>query len=87
MGVTSDLRVNELIERIATHKVGSDKIPFDTIIVPLSNASPDYVDWVKLQTMKKDPALAFYNKEPEAEMEGLDNKVDEISLDDLVMKN
>lgn len=73
--MTSDIRVAELIERIAKNQVGSDKIPFDAIIVPLQNASPDYIDWVKLQTMKKDPELAFFNEEPEEEMEGLDNKI------------
>lgn len=85
MGVTSDLRVGELIERIATHKVGSEKIPFDTIIVPLINASPDYIEWVKEQTMKKDPEPAFFNLQPEAAMEALDNKVSDISFDNLLM--
>lgn len=67
-GVTSDLRVAELIERIDTHKIGSEKIPFDTIITPMITGSPDYIEWVKLQTMKKDPELAFYNDEPEDEI-------------------
>ena len=79
-GVTSDLRVAELIDRVASHNVGSDKIPFDLIVVPLTNASPDYIDWVKLQTMKKDPSLAFYNEEPEEEIEGLDNKIVELEI-------
>ena len=64
MGVTSDVRVGELIERISKHKIGSEKFPFDTIIVPLINGSPDYIEWVKQQTMKKDPDLAFFNFEP-----------------------
>lgn len=76
-GVTSDIRVAELVERIATHNIGSPDIPFDCIIVPMINASPDYIYWVKLQTMKKDTTLAFFNEEPEEELEHLDNKVDD----------
>lgn len=37
--------------------------------------------------MKKDPSVAFYNDQPEAEMQGLDNKVDDLTIDDLVMKD
>ena len=29
--------------------------------------------------MKKDPALAFYNEDPEAEIKGLNNKVGKIA--------
>lgn len=72
-GVTKDERVAELIEEISAHKIGSDLVPFDAIITPLINASPDYIDWVKLQTMKKDFNVAFYNIDPEAEMKGLNN--------------
>lgn len=39
------------------------------------NGSPDYFDWVKLQTMEKDADVAFYNIDPEAEMKGLNNFV------------
>jgi hypothetical protein len=78
MGVTSDERVAELIEEIARNKVGSDKIPFDAIIVPMINGSPDYIEWIKLQTMKKGDDVAFYNIDPEAEMKGLENTISEI---------
>lgn len=81
MGVTSDIRVAELIERTASHhSLGSDKIPFDMVIVSMANAAPDYVEWVKLQTMKKDSEKAFFNIEPEAEMHGLDNKIAELEV-------
>ena len=78
--MTSDVRVAELIERIASHSVGSDKIPFDAIITPLINASPDYIEWVKLQTMKKDPDQAFYNNEPEDPIKGLYNRIDDMTM-------
>lgn len=80
-GVTNDDRVAELIEEAALHRksIGSAEVPFDMIIVPMINASPDYIDWIKLQTMKKDGELAHYNMEPEAEMHGLDNRIGEIN--------
>merc|ERR1712032_757566 len=67
-GVTNDDRVAELIEEVAAAGIGSSKVPFDLIIVPIVNGSPDYLEWIKLQTMKKDDKLAFYNIDPEAEM-------------------
>jgi uncharacterized protein involved in tolerance to divalent cations len=54
VGVTNDDRVAELVEEISTHGIGSAKVPFDCIIVPIITGSPDYLDWIKLQTMKKD---------------------------------
>lgn len=77
-GLTNDDRVAELIEEVAAEGIGSSKVPFDIIIVPIVNGSPDYMEWVKLQTMKKDDKLAFYNIDPEAEMHGLSNTVGEI---------
>jgi uncharacterized protein involved in tolerance to divalent cations len=74
-GVTSDDRVAELIEEVANHGVDDKEVPFDFIITVLSTGSPDYIEWVKLQTMKKDPSVAFYNEDPEAEIKGLNNKV------------
>lgn len=76
-GVTSDIRVAEVIEEAAKHGLGTDQIPFDLIITPLITGSPDYLEWVQLQTMKKEPEIAFFNKEPEAEIKGLDNVVGE----------
>lgn len=82
-GVTNDDRVAELIEMVAAHNIGSALVPFDCIITPIVNGSPDYLEWIELQTMKKDPALAHYNILPEAEMHGLDNAIGEIgSVDD-----
>jgi len=77
-GVTNDDRVAELIEMVAAHNIGSADVPFDCIITPIINGSPDYLEWIELQTMKKDPALAHYNINPEAEMHGLDNAIGEI---------
>lgn len=74
-GVTNDDRVAQLIEEVANAGIGSGKVPFDIIIVSMVNGSPDYFDWVKLQTMEKDADLAFYNIDPEAEMKGLNNFV------------
>lgn len=63
---------------VAAHNIGSAEVPFDCIITPIINGSPDYLEWIELQTMKKDPALAHYNINPEAEMHGLDNAIGEI---------
>jgi hypothetical protein len=78
-GVTNDDRVAELIEEVAAAGIGSSKVPFDIIIVPIVNGSPDYLEWIKLQTMKKDDKLAFYNIDPEAEMHGLSNHIADMS--------
>ena len=80
MGVTNDDRVAELIEMVAKHKQFSSSIvSFDCIITPIINGSPDYMEWIELQTMKKDPALAHYNINPEAEIHGLDNAIGDIA--------
>lgn len=75
MGVTNDDRVAELIEEVAAHSIGSAKVPFDCVIAPLVNGSPDYIEWIKLQTMKKDDKVAHYNIRPEDEIHGLDNAI------------
>lgn len=59
VGVTTELRVAELIEEIDRHKIEfytreGKMVPTDTIIVRMINVSPDYADWVYIQTMKKD---------------------------------
>lgn len=78
MGVTNDDRVAELIEEVNRHSIGSAHVPFDCVIAPLMNGSPDYIEWVKLQTMKKDEKLAHYNIRPEDEIHGLDNAIGSI---------
>jgi hypothetical protein len=77
-GVTNDDRVAELIEMVAAHNVGSAAVPFDCIITPIINGSPDYLEWIQIQTMKKDPSLAYYNIKPEDEIHGLDNAIGQI---------
>lgn len=79
-GVTSDDRVAELVEAVnAAGNMGVKEIPFDVIITPLITGSPDYIEWIKLQTLKNDNRnLAHYNIDPEAEMKGLSNYIDDI---------
>lgn len=45
-GITNDDRVAELIELVAAANIGSATVPFDCIIVPVYNGSPDYLEWV-----------------------------------------
>lgn len=75
IGVTNDDRVAELVEMIAAENVGSAEVPFDCIITPIINGSPDYLEWIELQTMERNADLAYYNINPEAEIHGLDNAV------------
>ena len=63
--VTSDDRVAEVIETAATWTASSDDrraISFDTVVIPLATGSKDYIEWVKLQTLKKDDSAAFFNE-------------------------
>jgi len=63
--VTSDDRVAEVIETAATWTASSDdkrSISFDTVVIPLATGSKDYIEWVKLQTLKKDDSTAFFNE-------------------------
>lgn len=80
-GVTNDDRIAELIEECSRHSgLGVKKIPFDIIITPLITGSPDYIEWIKLQTMKVDKRiLAHYNIDPEAEIKGLNNYIDDMA--------
>ena len=55
--------------------IGSADVPFDIIITPLITGSPDYIEWIKLQTMKKDDTLAHFNIKPEDEIKGLNNAI------------
>ena len=52
----------------AAANIGTPDLPFDTIIVPVYNGSPDYLEWVQLQTMKKGDQLAYFNLQPEKAM-------------------
>lgn len=63
---------------VAAANIGFPDVPFDCIVTPLVNASPDYLEWIQLQTMKRDPALAHYNINPEDEIHGLSNTIGEI---------
>lgn len=61
--LTSDDRVAELIEEVAANDPNSRKYPsFDLIVTPLATGSVEYIQWVKDQTLKKDPEAAFFNK-------------------------
>lgn len=65
--ITSDDRVAEAIEVIVPYadaqgETKDDKIPFDLIVTPLATGSKDYIEWVKLQTLKRDDGTAFFNK-------------------------
>mmetsp|Transcript_1881 Transcript_1881/g.2603 ORF Transcript_1881/g.2603 Transcript_1881/m.2603 type:complete len:141 (+) Transcript_1881:2816-3238(+) len=56
--VTSDDRVPELIEAVAAGLGVSNTTtdpPFDLLIEPMASGSKEYLDWVKEQTLKKDP--------------------------------
>jgi hypothetical protein len=74
--LTSDDRVAELIEEVAAHDPNSRKYPsFDLIVTPLATGSVEYIQWVKDQTLKKDPDAAFFNKGPSKAMKHDDTKV------------
>lgn len=62
--ITSDDRVAEVIEEVAKwyDKKKEGDIPFDLIVTPLATGSKDYIDWVKLQTLKNDDSTAFFNE-------------------------
>lgn len=80
-GVTSDDRVAELIEEVASHDPNGKKKPaFDLVILPLTGGSTEYLAWVKQQTLKKDPSKAFFNEKAGAAMEALDNASGQMSI-------
>jgi len=77
--ITSDDRVAELIEEVAAKNPNSREYPaFDLVVTPLATGSKEYIEWVKLQTLKKDADAAFHHIRPEAAMRGLDNKIADI---------
>lgn len=60
-GVTQDDRVAELIE-VAVKAEGNDKMPL--LIIPLHQASKEYLEWVTTQTMEFDQSEAHYDDDP-----------------------
>lgn len=73
--LTSDDRVAEAIESVGeyyeTNKNTVHQYPkFDLIVTPLATGSKEYIEWVKLQTLKKDSKdLAYYNEKPSEAIE------------------
>merc|ERR1711935_1147467 len=60
-GVTQDDRIAEFIE-VATKAEGSDKMPL--LVVPLHQASKEYLEWITTQTMEFDTSDAHYDDGP-----------------------
>lgn len=78
--VTSDDRVAEVIEETAAYYKDQSKktgVPFDLVVIPLATGSKDYIDWVKLQTLKKDDSTAFFNDEASSRIKPLTKTVEE----------
>ena len=74
--ISSDDRIAEVIEETALFmaKFG-EPIPFDLVVTPLATGSKEYIEWVKLQTLKKDDEAAFFNVQAEAEIKALETRV------------
>jgi hypothetical protein len=68
---TSDDRVPELIETAIT-ATGNEKL--DIIVVAMENISPDYNDWVALQSTEQDQTNAYYNMDAFGGEEAIANK-------------
>lgn len=78
--VTGDDRVAELIEEVAAKNPNTRKYPaFDLVVTPIVTGSKEYIEWVKLQTQKKDADAAFFNIQAKEAMHGLDNRVGKIA--------
>lgn len=78
--VTSDDRVAELIEEVAAYTkdaVKKEGVPFDLVVTPLATGSKDYIDWVKLQTLKKEDSAAFFNDAASASIKPITTTVEE----------
>ena len=74
--ISSDDRVAEVIEEVATFMAKfKEPVPFDLVVTPLATGSKDYIEWVKLQTLKKDDSTAFFNQQAEASMEAITTRV------------
>jgi hypothetical protein len=84
--ITSDDRVAELIEEVNTYnhpccnktRIDHAYPAFDMVVVPLATGSREYISWVKLQTLKRDPSQAFFNAKMGAPMEALNNTIPDI---------
>jgi hypothetical protein len=74
--ISSDDRIAEVIEETALFmaKFG-EPIPFDLVVTPLATGSKEYIEWVKLQTLKKDDDTAFFNVQAESEIQALTSRV------------
>lgn len=67
--ISSDDRIAEVIEETAVFMSRfKEPIPFDLVVTPLATGSKEYIEWVKLQTLKKDESTAFFNVQAEAEI-------------------
>lgn len=83
--VTSDDRVPELIEHVAQFGINHRQYPaFDLVVTPIATGSTEYIEWVKLQTMKKAGQAAFYNIKADPAMQASTTKVGEIAKVDTV---
>lgn len=70
--ISSDDRIAEVIEETALFMAHfNEPIPFDLVVTPLATGSKEYIEWVKLQTLKKDDSAAFFNAQAEAEIKAL----------------
>tara|TARA_B110000285_G_scaffold78181_1_gene90058 strand:+ start:187 stop:651 length:465 start_codon:yes stop_codon:yes gene_type:complete len=70
VGVTSDNRVAELIEEVASF-VGADLSKpenFDMVVYVLGDGSPDYLEWVKNQTEPLESAESAFEDVNAADM-------------------
>lgn len=68
---TSDDRVPELIETAIT-ATGNENL--DIMVVAMADVSPDYHDWVKLQSTEQDQTNAYYNVDAFNGEEAIANK-------------
>lgn len=74
--LTSDDRVAEAIEEVAAFMAGfHESVPFDLVATPLATGSKEYIEWVKLQTLKKDDSTAFFNQDAGPAMDALTTRV------------
>lgn len=74
--ISSDDRVAEVIEETASFMAKfNEPHPFDLVVTPLATGSKEYIEWVKLQTLKKDDSTAFFNVQAESEIEALTTRV------------
>jgi len=70
--ISSDDRIAEVIEETALFMARfNEPIPFDLVVTPLATGSKEYIEWVKLQTLKKDDSAAYFNVQAEAEIKAL----------------